>query len=191
MSYEKVKSIKIDKALNKVFINCASNNVRPLTYSNEEYTYFSDILKNQGITAVKIALLKSYEEGTLQEGNNIYTKALKVLRYVFKEEYKTFNWRNNNFPNDSDENKAYNERRNSQEFKDLLKKALDYKYPKDVFLITKDYFGDEIYAKVCPTCIKWSRFKDKATKFNFEEEARDHIYEKYKEEWKVIEWKKE
>ena len=94
MSYEKVRSIKITE--DKVFVNCACNNVRPLTYSTEEYPYFSKILQEKGREAVEIALLKTYEGGSFQQGTNKFSKALKVLRYVFGEEYKKFNWRNHN-----------------------------------------------------------------------------------------------
>ncbi|HEY0087414.1 MAG TPA: hypothetical protein VGB37_01145, partial [Candidatus Lokiarchaeia archaeon] len=151
MSYEKVKSIKIDEAQGKVFINCASNNVRPLSYSREEYPYFSKILQEQGKEAVELALLKSYEEGNLQEGNNKFTRALKVLIYVFGEEYKKFNWRNHNSKWGSEEAKKEKELRESQEFKELLLKALNYKISKEKYIIFKHYIGEKIFGKRCLT----------------------------------------
>lgn len=175
MSHEIVKTIKIKD--NKVFINCASNNLIPLFYSNEEYPYFTKILNEEGEEAVNIALLKNYEEGNLQGGTNKYTRALKVLKYLFKEEYKKFDWSNNWEESEKT--------RDSKEFKELLKKALNYKFPKNKFIITKNYDGEIVYGKVCSTCIKWSRYKEKATKFDFEEEAKDHIYQDYKDEWEV------
>ncbi len=181
MSYEKVKSIKIDEKQGKVFINCASNNVRPLYYSREEYPYFSKILQEQGKEAVEIALLKSYEEGNLQEGKNKYTDSLKVLRYVFKEEYKRFNWRTNW----EEYRKLKETEEGKKEFQELLKKALDYKIPKERFIIFKNHFGEKIYGKRCPTCMKWTRFKEKATKYLFEEEAKDNIFSNFKNEWGV------
>ena len=158
MSYDKVKSIKIDEKQGKVFFNTASNNVRPLTYSVfSESKIYNDLLKEEGKEAVEIEILKEYESGNLQDGKNKYTKALKILRYIFQEEYK-----------------------------ELLKKALNYKFPKTKFVITKSV-GEIVYGKVCPTCIKWSRLKEKATKFDFREEAEDHIYNDYKGIWKVEE----
>ena len=184
MSYEKVKSIKIDKAKGKVYINCASNNVRPLTYDREEYPYFSNVLKDKGVRAVEIELLKNYEEGNLQEGTNKYTKALKVLRYVFSEEYKKFNWRNHNAKYGSEERQAEEDLRKSEDFKELLNKCLDYT-KSEKFIIIKSHFNEKVYAKKCPTCIKWSRFKEKATKFDFREEAQDNIYNQYKDIWEI------
>jgi len=190
MSYEKVKSIKIDEKQGKVFINCASNNCRPITYSREEYPYFSKILQEEGREAVEIQLLKDYESGNLQEGKNKYTKALKVLRYVFGEEYRKFNWRNHNAKYDTPEREEEERLRKSKEFDELLKKCLDYKLPKEKYVITKtlnrwNSEPEKIYGKSCLTCMKWSRFKEKATKFDFEEEARLHIFEKFKDEWEV------
>ncbi len=185
MSYEKVKSIKIDEANGKVFITCASNNCRPLYYSKEEYPAFSNVLKEKGRDAVELMLFKNYEEGNLQDGNNKYTKALKVLSFVFGEEYAKFHWRNNNAKYGSEEYREFHERRESKEFDELLRKALNYKLPKKRFVITKYYDGEKIYAKVCPSCIKWSRFNDKATKFEFEENAKNSIYNAYKDKWAV------
>ena len=182
MSYEKVKTIKIKD--NKVFINSACNNVLPLSYSEEEYPYFTKILQENGLNAVEIALLKSYEEGTLKQGTNKYTKALKVLFYIFKEEYKKFNW-NNNYKYDSEEYKEVDKLRGSQEFKDLLIKCLNYKIPKERYIIFKDNNGEKVFGKKCLTHTKWSRFKEKATKYDFEEEARDNIYNSFKGIWGV------
>lgn len=185
MSYEKVKSICITE--DKVFITSACNNVRPLSYSKEEYPYFTNILKEKGMESVEIALLKSYEEGNLQDGVNKYSKALKVLRYVYGEEYKRFNWRNHGGKWGSEEYKKGIELRESKEFEDLLKKALNYKFSKTRYIIFKDYFGEKVFAKVCLTCVKWTRDKDKATKFYFRDEAKDHIYNAFKDVWGVEE----
>jgi len=183
MSYEKVKTIKIKD--NKVYINCASNNVRPLSYTTEEYPYFSKILKEKGLRAVEIELLKSYEGGTLQEGINKFSKSLLVLRYVYAEEYKKFNWREDNSAHGTKEHKNFMDLRESKKFEDLLNKCLNYKIPKEKFIITKNHNEEKVYAKVCLSCIKWSRFKDKISKFDFEKQAEDNIYNDYKGIWKV------
>tara|TARA_R100001530_G_scaffold112862_1_gene79832 strand:- start:4280 stop:4822 length:543 start_codon:yes stop_codon:yes gene_type:complete len=179
MSHEKVKSICIDEENNKVFINCASNNVRPLSYSREEYPFFSKILKEKGKEAVEIELLSCYDSGTLQDGKNKYTKALKVLYYVLKEEYNKFDWRNNW--------EEFKKNKDSQEYKDLLKKCLNYKFPKSKFIITKITYDGDCYGKRCLTCMKWFRDKDKATKFDFKEEAENNIFKEYKDVWEVME----
>ena len=185
MSYSKIRSICItDK---DVFLTAATNNVRPLTYDRESYPYFVKILKEEGREAVEIALLKSYEEGNLQGGKNKFTRALKVLRYIFNEEYLKFSWRDKPWKQSEEKDKEHRELRDSQEFKDFLKKCLDYKIPKRTFVITKEVYGEKAYGKLCPTCMKWSRFKEDATKFDFEAEAQDYIYSSYKDEWRVLE----
>ena len=159
MSYEKVRSIKIDEKQGKVFFNTASNNVRPLTYSIfGESKIYNDILKNQGKEAVEIEILKEYESGNLQGGSNKFTKALKVLRYVFKEEYFKFNWRNKPWGDEKKSNEIENLRK-SEEWNNLLKKALNYNFPKEKYVIFKDHFGEKIFGKSCLTCMKWNIIK--------------------------------
>jgi hypothetical protein len=185
MSYEKVKSIKIDEKNKKVFLNGASNNVRPLNYTREEYPYFSKILKEEGKGAVEIALLQGYESGNLQGGSNKYTKALKVLFYVLKNEYHKFNWRTN-----WDEYRKLREtEEGKKEFEELLKKALNYKFPKEKYIISKNYMGCPVYMKKCLTCAKWNYNKKDATKFDFKEEAEDSKkYFKESKEWEVLKY---
>lgn len=190
MSHEKVRSICINEKKQEVIITSAVNNCRPLDYYKNNFPFYTNLLKEKGKKAVEIEILRGYEEGNFQDGVNKYTKALKVLFYVFKEEYKRFNW-NWNLEYNSKEWKERDELRQSEEFKELLRKALDYKISKNKFIITNDHDGEKVYAKVCPTCIKWSRFKEKATKFDFEEDARNHIYKSYKDEWKILEVKNE
>lgn len=169
MSHEIVKSITIKD--NKVFINSASNNCRPLSYSNEEYPYFTKILNEKGEQELHIALLKSFEEGDLQSSlNNKYTRALKVLHYVFKEEYNKFDWRLNNYKYDSEEYKAYNQRRESQEFKDLLLRALNTQLPKEKFIIyntNKNCYVRKETSRNIFYCYELAEAK----KYNFKEQA--------------------
>ena len=184
MSYEKVRSIKIKDG--KVFINCASNNCRPLSYSEEEYPYFTKILNEKGLIAVEVELLKNYESGNLQDGINKYSKALKVLRYVFGEEYFKFNWRNHNAKWGTPEKEAEDNLRKSPLFDELLKKCLNYKLPKEKFVISKKHYdGTTIYGKKCLTCMKWKRTKKEATKYDFKKEAEDNIYNSFKDDWEV------
>lgn len=185
MSYSKVRSIKIDEKAGKVFLTSACNNVRPLTYSRYECTSLSKILAEKGRGAVELAILKDYEEGNLQEGTNKFTKAIKVLYFVFGEEYKRFSWRANNAKCDSEEDKEHKILRESQEFMDFLKKCLDYKFPKEKFVITKDIDGEKVFGKKKKWSMAWTRFIQDATKYDFKEEAQNNIYENYKNEWEV------
>jgi hypothetical protein len=178
MSYEKVKSICIET--DKVFITSASNNVRPLTYDRQEYPYFTKILKEEGKDAVEIAILRNYEEGNLQGGSNKYTKALRVLRYVFKEEYKKFNWNNFSY----EERDKERELRNSQEFKNLLLKALNYKIPKVKYIISKPNGENNIYGRRTKWTMSWKYSPEEATKYDFKEEAeQDKSCFKYNNDW--------
>jgi len=133
MSHEKVKSIKIDEKEGKVYFNTASNNVIPITYSIfSESTFYNNLLKEKGRKAVEIEILKEYESGNLQGGINKYTKALKVLRYIFGGEYKKFNWRNHNAKYGSPEREE-EENKNSKEmekFKEKIEKEKEPSFEK-------------------------------------------------------------
>jgi len=175
MSYEKVKSIKIDTKQNKVFITCASNNVRPLTYDKSEFGSLSKLLKEEGKQAVELRILKLYEEGSFQQGQNKYTDALKVLRYVLADEHKHFDWRQHNAKYGTKEYKEEALRRESPEFEQLLIKALNYKMPKKRFVIAKKNFNDDVYGKASASRIRWLYDTDKATKYRFKEEAESFL----------------
>lgn len=187
MSYSKIKSIKIDEKEGKVFINSACNNIRPLTYSVFECESLGEILREKGRGSLDIEILREYEQGNFQNGTNKYVKAFKILRYVFKEEYKRFDWRLDNFGWGTHERLKLDELRKSEEFNKLLGKCLNYKFPKDKFVISQisSYSGDKFYAKVNKTCVSWFVEKDKATKHDFEEEAKENIFQRFKDKWKV------
>jgi len=169
MSYEKVKSISIEE--NKVFINSHSNN-DTAPYSNVEYPYFSKILQEKGLRELDISLLKEYESGNLQGGINKYTKALEVLYYVLKEEYKPFSWRN--------EGEKYEKAkvlRETQAFKDLLFKALNTKLPKERFIVFNSVNGYYV-KKETSRHIFYTNNKDEAKIYKFKEQAQrtaEHI----------------
>ena len=176
MSYEKVRTIKIKD--NKVFIKCASNNCRPLTYDENEYPYFTKILLEKGKDAVEIALLKSYEEGNLQEGINKYSRALKVLRHF--EEYKQYDWRLDNTE----------EKRKSEEFNKLLLRALKTKLPKDKFILSKPYYNngsEKAYLrKITKLHAFWIGEKERAKTFCFKDDCeRAKRYISNSENWIV------
>ena len=185
MSYEKVKSISIKEG--KVFINCAPNNVRPLSYSREEYPYFSKILQEKGLKAVEVELLKAYESGTLQDGTNKYTEALKVLKYILNDEYKRFDWRSHNAKYGTEEHKQERELRESKEFEALLLKALEHPKSKDKYVISKPYGDKMVYGRYSRNKMKWSNDTAEATKFSYEQEAKNLIsWFSYASDWEVI-----
>jgi len=165
MSYEIIKSISIEE--DKVFVIGASNNVRPLYFNRWECTPLSNTLKEKGKDLVEIEILEAYESGEFQGGTNKFTKALKVLNSVLLEEYKKFDWRNHNAKYGTPEHQKERDSRKSQEFKDLLKKALDYKLPKEKYVIFKDGF----FGKITSKGVIWHSNKSKATKFEFSELA--------------------
>jgi hypothetical protein len=181
MSYEKIKTILIKD--NKVFINGASNNIRPLDYHLWECNTLTNILQEQGKEVLDIEILKAYESGEFQGGNNKYTKALKVLYYLFNEEYKRFSWRNN-----GQEYEQAKELRKTQEFNDLLNKALNTKFPKEKYLITKEENNEKVYAlKRTSRHLFWTYEKKKAKKFDFQKEAEEIInHFPYSTNWEII-----
>lgn len=162
MSYEIIKSIVITE--DKVFITSASNNVIPRTYYRTEWPYFTKILKEKGKEETEIEILKAYEEGNFQDGKNKYTKALEVLYYVFGEEYKKYDWR-----------LSLNDGRQDEDYFKLLKKALNYKLPKNKYIIYKFVGTIRAYGKRTKYSMKWSDDIKKATKFNFKDEAENQF----------------
>lgn len=181
MSYEKIKNISLDKKNKKVFITSACNNLRPLTFERWESPSLSKIWAEQGLDICEAHILKGYEEGNFQNGTNKYSKALEILRYMFKEEYSRFDWRlERGFVYGSEEDKKHRALRDSNEFIDLLIKALKTKYPKQNYFITKRHNGGDVYAKVCPSCIKWKWTTKEASKFAFEQQAEDNIFKSLK-----------
>lgn len=172
MSYEIVKGIEINEQENKVYINSACNNCRPLYYEKIDFPYFSNLLKEQGKEKTEIELLRNYEEGNLQQGNkNKFTRALKVLRYLYGEEYNKFNWKNFSYDERDKEQKL----RNSQEFKDLLLKALKTKLPKEKFVLYRKHDNFKEYVlKETTRHIFFTMNRDKAKKYDFKEET-EHL----------------
>ncbi len=113
--------------------------------------------------------------------------ALKVLIYVFNEEYAKYNWHLNHGEYGSEQYIKNHEDRNSKEFIELLKKCLKYSKSKARYVIFKDSHGTKIYGKRTKNYMKWSSDINYATKFNFEQEAKDNIWASFKDEWNVME----
>ena len=162
MSYDKVKGIKIKN--NHVLINSASNNLIPLTYAWRSSSYFDKILTEKGLTECETEILKAYEEGNFKAVvENKYSRALKVLYYVFADDYKAFDWRGN---------LDNRELRNSDLFKALLNKCLNYKIGKERYILSKIYNSDFVYmSKLTQNKAKWSGNREKAKEFYFKGEC--------------------
>jgi hypothetical protein len=164
MSYEIVRGIKVE--VDKVLVDCASNNVYPRDYGYQEFPYFTKILKEKGREAVDIAILETYESGSFQGGQNKYTRALKVARHL--PEYERFNWRRSSFDKDDEINK----RRDSQEFKDFLAKALKTRLPADKFILSKDWCGTPVYLlRFGGRSAKWTPTKERAKIYKYAQDA--------------------
>jgi hypothetical protein len=181
MSYEIVKGIKIRD--NKVFIKASSNNVYPKTFDYEECESLSRFLAEKGEQELKVEIFKQFEEGNFQASNGFYARALKVLYYVFGEEYKLYSWRARG--ETEEQEKEREERRKSQAFKDLLLKALNTKLPKQKFIVKKN---DYYVFKTTRRYIKYSEDISRAKKFDFRQQA-ESIAEHIKGE--VLEFKQQ
>lgn len=163
MSYEIIKSIKVVDG--KVFINGASNNVHPHYFSEFHCESLTKILQEQGQDALDVEILKEYESGMFQQGNNKYTRALRVLRHM--PEYKLFDWRVSFGP----EYNKNNERRKTEEFKKLLLKALKTRLPSDKYIAFYESCGRSAYlSKLTKTRAFFSYEADAAKTFPFAEE---------------------
>jgi len=167
MSYAIIKNIKVKD--DKVIVAYSDNNVSPKDYTPCELPMLTKVLKEKGKDALDIYILEAYEQGNFQRGNNKYTRALKVLRYM--PEYQKYNWRG-----DWDEYKKNKDNDNEEEFKKLLRKALDTRLPKQKYIIVKKnvyssgdtaYFHHRANGHFCT----WQRDKNKAKKFDYEEDA--------------------
>jgi len=168
MSYHIVKGIKINEKEKKVSIKGADNNVYPRDYEWHESNYFGKMLQEKGKNAVELEIFRMYESGNFQAGTeNKYTRALKILRY--DPEYKRFNWQCGGIGKEYDE---INERRKTDEFTRLLKKALKTKLPKTKYIIEKSYYDNAVYLrKITKKSARWTREKIEAKVFRFKEEC--------------------
>ena len=182
MSYDIIKGIKIKD--NKVFVNCASNNVIPRTFAYWESKSLSKILKEKGQQELDIEILNEYEKGNFQAGTqNKYTRALKVLRYML--EYKKFDWRG-----DWDSYKE-NSEKYKEEYQELLLKALNTKLSKEKYIITKENPYDSnnkvyFYQRKNANFAKWYYEQAKAKVFDFKQEAKDtKKYFTNSENWQI------
>lgn len=170
MSYEIVKSIVVKDG--KVIVRADSNNVYPKDFSPKVSESLTQLLKEKGQEEFDLIILKEFESGNFQStANNKYTKALKNLYYVFHEEYKKFNWRNS-YVYGSEEDKQARALRESDEFKALLKKALNTPLPKQKFIVIKKQ-NEQIYyvRQTTSRHIFYTYEKSQAKEFDFKQQA--------------------
>jgi hypothetical protein len=168
MSYDIIKSITIKN--NEVVAVCASSNVYPRTYARVVSPSLTKILREQGEDAVNVVILAEYENGNFHAGTkNKYYHAMKRLRSM--PEYKLYDWR----ASDNDEYKLNSQRRNSQEFKDLVASVLkmkDLKGTVGMFKIKIDRRGFSGYVKkVLKWVIKTTVDINDAKIFKYKEDA--------------------
>ncbi len=179
MSYEIIKKIQVRDG--KVFITCASNNVYPRTPHEDESYSLSKILKEEGQEALDIEILAAYESGNFQKGSNKYTRALEVLRHM--DEYKEFDWR-------GDWSLSCGNRNNrKEEFKNLLKRALNAKTPKDKYVISKMYGQRKVYFnhRKNSRFANWYDDVKRASVFHFIEDAESTMkYFSGSKDWEII-----
>lgn len=157
MSYEKVRSINI--VGDKVMINSACNNVRPLLYETWECIPLTKTLKEKGKDAVELEIFKAYESGEFQAGSiNKYVRAVELLLKVYADEYEKFNWRTGSL--------SKQEVRNSKEFDDLLIKVLRTRNPKPKY-VGFDKTRNLFILKTTSRFIKYTSDKKYAKLFRF------------------------
>lgn len=168
MSYNIIKSIKIDDENKRVIIGSASNNVTPRYYTTEEAPYFTRLWAEKGREAVDIALVKAFESGDFQGGSSKWKLAADRLRKM--PEYQAFNWRSEPF-------EEISQRRREQvaEFDALVLRALQAKEPKERFVITGNPTGSSqtlyFYHRANAGFCRWFTDIKKAKVFNCREDA--------------------
>ena len=88
MSYEIVKSIKIDKKTKEVWLRSSSNNVNPKIYKKWLSKTLTKIYQKYGEKEVKKEILFQYFQGNFKKSNNAYEKSF-ILLDVIKYNWKT------------------------------------------------------------------------------------------------------
>ncbi len=165
MSYEIIKKIRI--AGNEVYLTSDSNNVFPKYYKEWECKSLSEILQTKGEYGLNLELLKEYENGNFQPGNqNKWSTAISRLKQT--DEYKKYNWRISDYTNDCPIQAA----RKTKEFETLLINSLSIKPSKERYIVKKDAFGTEYFVyRVTSRHIKYRQGRENAKVFKIKSEA--------------------
>lgn len=161
MSYEIIKSIVIKDG--KVIVRASSNNVSPKHFDPWECSSLTKILTEQGQDALDLEIMKQYESGCFQRGDNKWTRALLRLRNM--PEYPTYDWRAPDY-------EAVTERRKSPEFEALLMKALKSSFPAQKYTISQVYGCGRVYLAKAGHHAKFVMDRSRAKLFHYEREAR-------------------
>ena len=161
MSYEIVKSIVIKDG--KVILRSSSNNVSPKYFDPWECTSLTRILQEQGQDALDIEIMRTYESGSFQRGDNKWTRALLRLRNM--PEYPPYDWRAPDYA-------AVEIRRKSPEFTALLLKALHSPFPAEKFTISQMYSENcRMYLMKAGRTAKFVMDRSRAKLFHYRREA--------------------
>ncbi len=164
MSHEILKSIYVKDR--KVYVRSSSNNVSPRHYDCWECGSLTRILQEQGQEALDFEILQEYENGNFHAypgTANKYTRALEALTRL--PEYRNFTWRSYDEPYE-----AVTARRQSEEFKALLRKALQARLVRGQFVI-KYPVGGEFLRKRGRRSAVWVRDQQFASVFDYREDA--------------------
>lgn len=177
MSYEIIRSIVIKN--DRVILRSSSNNVSPKHFDPWECASLTRILREQGQEALDIEILKSYENGNFQRGDNRWTRALERLRNM--PEYPVFDWRAPDF-------EAVEARRKTPEFIELVKKALHSDFPAEKFVLaTHDGLLHPMYFCKVGRVARFAFQKDKAKVFHYRREAEmTRLNYRGGSEWEVV-----
>lgn len=185
MSYNIIRSIKLDDEKREVIITSASNNVTPRYYTTEPAPYFARIWAEKGREAVEIELVKAFESGNFQGGTSKYKQASDRLKRT--SAYREFDWRLNGA--EYEQTKA-NRAERIAEFDALIIKALQTKQPTEKYVITKKAWNGELvyfYHRANAHFCRWFNNVEKAKVFNYRVDA-ENVKKWFtdSEQWQVI-----
>ena len=148
-------------------VTAESNNVYPKYFKEYEVPILSNILQNEGETALNLELLKMYEQGIFQEGNpNKWSKAIERLKHT--REYEKFNWRKSNY----NENCPIQAARNSKEYEQVLLNSLKLKASSEKFVLLNNLYPHPVYVlRVRTKVVKYTTEEAKANVFKYKQDA--------------------
>lgn len=171
MSYDIVRSIKVDDEKQRVIITAAANNVTPRTYHPHDSQHFANLWAEKGKEAVEIELVKAFESGNFQGGSSKYKEAAERLRKM--PEYQNFDWRRGGL---GDEFVKISDHRREAvaEFDALVLRALKAKKPKTKFVLRKEvpFYGLMYFnARSNARRSKWFKDQERAKVYAYREDA--------------------
>lgn len=85
MSYEIIKSIKIDKSKKEVKITSASNNISPQTYCTINAVVLNKLYAKKGFQALEIKIIRQFLNGNFQQGSTSYKKIADYMMMKYRK----------------------------------------------------------------------------------------------------------